>query len=361
MQFNIVLVDTPWWVGSRVAEKFPFTMACNPPGSKRRHVDTSTSDEADTHVDSWARFLVIEAADHEPIKLNPFAISKAVHGYCGEVKNVTRLRSGSLLVECMRKQQSINLLTITQFANVNVTVSAHRTLNSCRGIVRDRTRSLSDMSEAEIVSELQNQGVQSVKRFTRKDEKSNIVNTNTYLFTFDRPTIPSSIKAGYVNIRVEVYVPNPLRCYKCQKFGHGSKTCTRSIVCNRCGGNHDSTDCSLDLKCINCEGQHMAFSKSCPVYQTETQILKLKCEQNISFTDARKLVNQSRSPSTINYSAAVAKPVKTTSSVQCQTNLTWVTSLQPVETAYIANLSDSQTASPPESTSPRPPLFFRPR
>ncbi|XP_071118408.1 uncharacterized protein [Haliotis cracherodii] len=124
------------------------------------------------NIDSWARFLVIEAADKLPIKLNPFAISKAVSGICGEVKNVTHLRSGSLLVECARRQQSLNLLSISTFANIEVAVSVHRTLNSCRGIVCDRARCLSDMSEEEIVTELGDQAVTEVKRFTMKKQVS---------------------------------------------------------------------------------------------------------------------------------------------------------------------------------------------
>ncbi|XP_048246218.1 uncharacterized protein LOC125377301 [Haliotis rufescens] len=327
-------------------------MAHNHSGSKRRHLESSSSDEAVANFDSWARFLMIEAKDHQPIKLNPFAISKAIHGYCGDVKNVTRLPSGSLLVECVRKQQSLNLLSVSTFANVEVVVTEHRTLNSCRGIVRDRTRSLSDMSEQEIADELENQGVSSVKRFTRKKDDSTIEKTNTYLFTFCRSSLPQSIKAGYVNIGVEVYVPNPLRCFRCQHFGHGSKSCTRSVVCQRCGDNHDSTDCQQTLKCVNCDGKHMASSKLCPVWQNESKILKIKCEKNVTFGEARQLF-QSQSPhqSTLNYSAAISKPVQS-SSVSCQTELTWVKSDRPVATTTDIELDKSHapTLAPPTTS-----------
>ncbi|XP_071086563.1 uncharacterized protein [Haliotis cracherodii] len=177
---------------------------------KRRLEDIDlSSGSISQNIDTWARFLVIEAADNLPIKLNPFAISKAVSGICGEVKNVTRLRSGSLLVECARRQQSLNLLSISTFANIEVAVSVHRTLNSCRGIVRDRARCLSDMSEDEIATELEDQAVTAVKRFTIKKDGV-ITNTNTYLMTFAQTSHPQSIEAGYMN--------------KCQHFGHGSKS-----------------------------------------------------------------------------------------------------------------------------------------
>lgn len=274
MLIDIVLVDTPWWVGNRSVESFPFTMALSYPGStrsekKRRFEDLDPSPgQKSFDSDSWPRFLVIEATDFLPINLNPFAISKAISGICGEINNVTRLRSGSLLVECIRRQQSLNLISIKTFANIEVTVSAHRTLNSCRGIVRDRARCLPDMSEEEIAAELKDQMVTSVKRFTIRRDGS-VVNTNTYLMTFARSSLPESIKAGYFNIGVEVYVPSPLRCYKCQKFGHGSNSCRNSAACHRCGDNHEGTECQKDFRCCNCNGNHAASSKSCPVWQME--------------------------------------------------------------------------------------------
>ncbi len=79
---------------------------------------------------SWARFIVIESKNGLPLKINPFAISKAVKGICGEVFNVSRLRGGSLFVECARRQQAVNLLKCSTFANTEVSVSVHRTLNS---------------------------------------------------------------------------------------------------------------------------------------------------------------------------------------------------------------------------------------
>ncbi|XP_071089116.1 uncharacterized protein [Haliotis cracherodii] len=176
-----------------------------------------TSGNLSQNIDSWARFLVIEAADNLPIKLNPFAVSKAVSRICGEVKNATRLRSWSLLVECARRQQSLKVLSISTFANIEVAVSVHRTLNSCRGIVHDRARCLSDMSEEEIATELEDQAVNAVKRFTFKEDGV-ITKTNTYLMTFPGTFLPQSIKAGYFHIGVDVSVKEPVNQSKTKEM-----------------------------------------------------------------------------------------------------------------------------------------------
>ena len=38
--------------------------------------------------------------------------------------------------------------------------------------------------------------------------------------TFITPRIPEKIKVGYSMEKVEQFVPNPLICYRCQKYGH---------------------------------------------------------------------------------------------------------------------------------------------
>ncbi len=303
--------------------------------SKRRHMSSSSDEEVSSFVkDYWPRFLVIECADGSPLNINPFAVSKGIQGVCGDVKNVTRLRNGSLLIECVRRQQSVNLLALKHFVNKQVVVSEHKTLNSCRGIVRDRARCLSDMTEEEIVAELKEQGVTSVTRFIKKQESTSI-KTNTYLFTFGLSTPPKFLKAGYCNIGVEVYVPNPLRCYKCQKFGHGAKSCTCKSVCSRCSGAHESTECTNDIKCANCSGEHLASSKACPKFEYETKILKLKCTNHISYFEAKKLVQaQSRPVTGISYSATVSSPTPSsvkkasTASTSCQTVISWINDTQ---------------------------------
>jgi hypothetical protein len=53
------------------------------------------------------------------------------------------------------------------------------------------------------------------------------VKLNTFLITFNFHTILSSIRMGLYNVKVSPYVPNPVRCFKCQKFGHGNGQCKR--------------------------------------------------------------------------------------------------------------------------------------
>ena len=130
--------------------------------------------------------------------------------------------------------------------------------------------------------------------------------SNTYLLEFTSSSPPSSIKAGYCNLRVELYVPNPLRCYKCQKFGHGSRACRGLMACVNCSENdHESIDCNEEPKCTNCSGNHKASSKQCPSFIKESAILKIKYENNISFADARRRFTASTSSNRPTYASTV--------------------------------------------------------
>ena len=50
--------------------------------------------------------------------------------------------------------------------------------------------------------------------------------------------------------------------------------------------------CQRPAKCVNCSREHPANSKQCPAWEKEKKILKIKCEQNISFPEARKQYEQ---------------------------------------------------------------------
>ncbi|XP_048240223.1 uncharacterized protein LOC125373266 [Haliotis rufescens] len=216
------------------------------------------------------------------------------------------------------------------------------------------------MSEEEIAAELQTQGVTAVKRFTKKKDDGTIMKLNTYLFTFALSSIPKSLKAGYFNIGVEVYVPNPLRCFKCQQFGHGAKFCRNNTACSRCGGAHEGSECTNTIKCANCNGEHLASSKSCPRYERETKIQKIKHTNNISYFEAKTLV-PAPNISTVKYSAAVSSPAlvakPTMSSTSCQTSISWVDEQRILDdhTQFAPSLPNiSTSASQTDIISPEP-------
>ena len=56
-------------------------------------------------------------------KLSPFVMEKSIKSCAGEVKNVTKKRSGDLIIECQRRQQSVNILSLKQIHNVEISSS----------------------------------------------------------------------------------------------------------------------------------------------------------------------------------------------------------------------------------------------
>ena len=313
--------------------------------------------------ENWSKFIVIssENKDKSVTKISPFALNKTLIATAGTLKNVTKMRSGDILVECTRQQQAVNLLKLKKILELPVSVTPHRSLNSSKGIIRDRGKDLSDLSEEEICAELDDQGITNVKRFTTKKDGV-IIKLTTYLITFDSTTVPDHIYIGPYRMRVDTFIPNPTRCFQCQKFGHGKNQCRGGLVCFRCAEvGHEGFECNNDIKCCNCGEAHMASSKDCSHFIKEKRIQVIKSEQNVSYIEARRLASVSDVQGSSQSYANATKKVSV--SVATQTSLTWPTGDKD-PSAVDQNTSQIQfktTASTQTNTNKQPQLKKQPQ
>ena len=213
------------------------------PKNKKRRADRTFDNDSDceirTKTMNWPRFLLVESGDESlsVTKLSPVAIDKGFQALIsGRLRSIKRLRNGTFLVECDTKKQSDLLLKSQKLVDRPMIVSIHPTLNSSRGVIR--CRELAGMSETDIRDELSEQGVILVERISRKEEGQEN-ETNTLFLTFCNASLPKYIRIAYLRVKVDPFVPNPLRCFKCQKYGHGAQRCSSAAVCPTCALEHE--------------------------------------------------------------------------------------------------------------------------
>lgn len=241
---------------------------------------------------SFAPFVSLKSSDDTRLSDRcVFDVYKDIVRICdGAPKKVVPQEDGSLLVEARSAGQSSALLAASSIGGATVQVGKHPTLNQTQGIIFHRR--LLPYTEERLCLELKSQGVVGVRRILSKDRKP----TPNLVLTFDSLTLPAEILAGYLLCSVRLYIPAPLRCTKCQIYGHTKRHCRHDSICADCGLPHGDGPCSRDPQCANCHGAHPAYSKLCPRYKMEQEVLLLRTRDRISFREARRLVGQRFSP-----------------------------------------------------------------
>ena len=144
--------------------------------------------------------------------------------------------NNTIIIQRINQKQSEKILKWKLFGKLNIKTYLHPTPNFSKGVLK--SPELASCSLEEIRLHLKPQGVTDMRRiFIRKETR--IIDTNTYILTFNKPTTPTRIKIGYINTKIETYIPDSLRCQKCQKYEHPKDKCTRQAICAKCGkSNH---------------------------------------------------------------------------------------------------------------------------
>ncbi|GFX13693.1 uncharacterized protein TNCV_1922061 [Trichonephila clavipes] len=219
------------------------------------------------------------------------------------------MRSGDLFIEVTSSKQALALASLKQLAHFDIQVKQHATLNYSRGVIS--AADLYNVTEEEILENMAEQNVSQVRRITiRRDGQ--VLKTKHLILTFATPDLPQSVKVAYLHCPVRPYIPNPLRCFQCQRFGHSKTTCRGQPTCARCAEvGHDSADCKAREKCVNCKGDHPSYSRSCPTWSIEKEITALKIKNKISYPEARRIVSLRTPVSGISYAAITKKSTKT--------------------------------------------------
>lgn len=230
------------------------------------------------------------------------------------------LKSGDILVKTENVKQARSLITLTRIAQANIEVSEHRTLNTCRGVVS--AYELKYEEEDTLLEYLKPQNVTKIQ-FHMKKVGNERLKSGLAFVTFGTNEPPEYLSIGCLRLKVRPYIPAPMRCFVCNKFGHISKVCPikhtpRCYNCNE--DKHIETSdekCTRQPKCVNCgSNEHNSYNRTCNELKRQVEIQTIKVTQKVSFSEAVKRSNVQRE--TYAQVTANKSTKSSTNQTQCQ-------------------------------------------
>ena len=257
---------------------------------KQRQAAKSYNDEIN-NIRNYDKFYSIQFPGAPLEKSNPIAIEKALKNKAGSFADrIRKQNKNTLLVKVCNQQQGATVKEISEIAGYQVEVRPHNSLNQSKGTLYSETMSSCTIEELE--EALHPQGAVKIERMNRRFNGA-IIPTHRYIITFNKPDLPQSIKLSDWHYElIELYIPTPMQCVKCQKFGHTQKWCRREVaICARCSQEgHQARTCNNDPKCANCEGNHKSMDKKCPLYVFKSEVLATQARMKCLYQEAENEV-----------------------------------------------------------------------
>ena len=184
------------------------------------------------------------------------------------------------------ESQGNELVKIQKLGGIDVIITRHPWRNLVKGVFVDWAHVLDDMNNEEVA-----EGLQEWNPNVTKAEKLG-VNGHTWKITMEGLGVPSKIKVGVgLAYKMDVFVPPPVRCFKCQQYGHTISSCRNVAKCQKCaqtynGAVHDYKKCkeqgctsqhcfktcAATLKCVNCDGEHQSGDRVCDAQKLQKDI-----------------------------------------------------------------------------------------
>ncbi|MEE9605316.1 MAG: hypothetical protein V3V70_07070 [Candidatus Scalindua sp.] len=262
--------------------------------SKRQLSDdeTSTSGHNSKRISPQQGIVVLlTSKDVNIAKVNPMKLNNALINLIGDVQKVFLLND-SVKIICSEDQAKM-LKKEKKLCGFRVQCQTQEVRIFGKGIIHGVHK---DITEKSIVKALQVEKADRHTRFNR--EKGEREQTTSVILYFKDTQLPERVFLGFQSFKVQQFINSPIRCFKCQRFGHIADRCRNSLRCSKCGGNHQYSDCTReDPECVSCGQMHSAAYRGCPVYRAEFEVQRYRVQNKVSYAEAAKVVKTSQVPS----------------------------------------------------------------
>ena len=325
MGYPCPLIEAPWWVGGYLDELlFPRLMETPPclndnerSKSEELVMDTSKSkmitmepyvpkrkrqtyrpDPTLQHFDSlfgldnWSRFLTLKTDKRiSAAKLENVFLSKCAT----KEMSFRHIKDNEWLIETTTKQQSEVFQSLNEIEEFEIKVERHDTLNSIQGTVVI-PHSEDDLPSKYLLLDslkMRYSNVEDVETYSVPSKKNPENPIRIAKIKFQGQNLPSKIKILGQNRELRPFVPKPLQCTNCYKYGHTSRKCRSQHVCGFCGSSNHPTKwhCCETPRCVNCGMNHHAKSKECPFYTYNTELKLLVSRTGMGIREAKLELN----------------------------------------------------------------------
>jgi len=229
-----------------------------PKRKKKKFSNNPDDEDMDVSVrkESYNVFISIVKKGASFSDWSPIQLTKCVHKEIGEVLSAKKLRNGYLLVECIDEEQQKKAVKITKMNGQVVKGVIASDKEMIRGVITGIP--VKDSIE-ELIGNIKNVKIKEAKYLKMKRDGV-LSDSLSILLTFDENRLPEKVLIGFMSYNVRVYIPPPLRCFKCQRYGHVAAVCKGKIRCSKCGEEHKYGECEegVTQKFCNCGGDHSA-------------------------------------------------------------------------------------------------------
>ena len=252
-------------------------------------------------------------------------IQKKVGGI--ESGDISRFGKNKVLIQAKSKTQSYMLALMNGREDEMVQeIKPHLNFSYGRGVIFDRD--LYDLDEHEIL-EMSPPSVWKVKKIPR---------ANMIILTFEDSSVPDHVYYENERVKVKPFLPKPLQCYNCYKFGHPSSVCRNIKICRNCSS-PEHGPCSEIMQCANCKLNHDPTDKKCEEYKFEETALLKAHVQHITVPYAKRLLGKHRS-----YAKVVKHQVP--SAIESKTSPKVHSPMKGAQTPVISTKSSGSNALP---------------
>ena len=148
----------------------------------------------------------------------------------GRGKERKGLQSGQLLVLCSSPEQCEKAVKVQKINGKAVECSRANDKKLTRGGI---TGIPTDISVEALKGNIKKVKVNAIKHLKTK-RNGGICDSLSVMITFEEKELPDKVFIGFM-CYVKLYIPPPLRSYKCQRFGHVAAVCKGKMRCSKCG------------------------------------------------------------------------------------------------------------------------------